>query len=266
MPPRTVSFTVRFFLLVFFAACLALPFPSRAAPPEPLARALQHIVDDYDRWAYTQTIVQRDTKGSVVSADVVRFDPSQPYAGQYRPLSIDGKLPTAGQLRKYRRKGEKRGQKIDAAESEGAEPVRQTLGELMDLDHATIVAEDADGIAFDVPLKKDGNTRLPPDKFRVTARVSKATGMFEDIDVVLRAPMRTDLVVKIKSGVGRLEFARVSPAFAPTLIRVHGNGAGSILFVSVGRTYDLVRSDFERVKPYNERFEVELGPLKSIDF
>jgi len=34
----------------------------------------------------------------------------------------------------------------------------------------------------------------------------------------------------------------------------------------VGRTYELKREAFQRVKPYAERFGVEVGPLKTLDY
>jgi len=252
------------FCVVLLAGLMALPL--RAAVPALLDAALQKISDDYDRWAYTQTLVERNEKGKVVKETVVRFDPSKPYPEQYTPLRIDGLPPTEAQLRKYRRQGERRGLRIEEAENAGTTPARKTLGELMNLEDAMLTAEDADTATFEVPLKKEGNNRLPPEKFRVTARVNKTVCAFERIEVQLRAPLRAELVVKIKSGAGSLAFGTVDPKFAPTLTTISGGGAGSILFVPVGRTYDVKREDFQRVKPFASRFQVKMGPLKSIDF
>ncbi|MEO7597538.1 MAG: hypothetical protein ABIV50_01300, partial [Opitutus sp.] len=119
---------------------------------------------------------------------------------------------------------------------------------------------------FEVPLKKEGNNRLPPDKFRVMVNVTKATGTFSSIVAELRSPLRAEVIVKIKSGVGRLTFATVSPEYTPAVASISGRGAGSILFVPVGRSYDLQRTEFARVKPYVDKFQVKMGPLKSIDF
>jgi hypothetical protein len=255
---------MRRLVFLFLAGFIALPL--RAAVPELLDAALQKIAADHDRWAYTQEVVEKDDKGKVMSEAVVRFDPSKPYEQQFTPVSVNGKPPSDHQIRKYRRQGEKRGDRLEKAEREGKEPTRQTLGELMDIGHATVVEENAQSVTYEVPLKKEGNNRLPPEKFRVTARVSKQTQAFENIVVLLREPLRAALIVKVKSGVGRLEFETVNPKFAPALTALHGGGTASILFVSVGRSYDVKRSDFKRVKPYVERFGVKFGPLKAIDF
>jgi len=249
---------------IFLAGLLALPI--RAELPPLLDAAVKKISDDFDHWAYTQTYVEKNEKGKIVRESVVRFDPSKPYAEQYQPLTINGLPPTEAQLKKYRRQGERRARQIEAAENEGTTPTRKTLGELMSLDHARLAADDAEAATFEVPLKKEGNTRLPPEKFRVTARVNKSLGAFERIDVELRSPMRAELVVKIKSGAGALEFASVNPRYSPTLTAITGGRAGSILFVPVGRIYNVKRDEFQRVKPFGDRFQVKMGPLKTIDF
>ena len=255
---------VRFLVLLLAAGWTAAPL--RAGGPPLLDDALGKFMGDVDRWAYTQTVVEKDDKGKVVAQAVVRFDPSRPYAEQFTPLSIDGKEPTDRQFKKFRKQGEKRAERHDQAEREGTTSVRKTLGELMDLEHATVAAETATSVTYEVPLKKEGNNRLPPEKFLVTAQVDRERGVFENIAVKLRSPIRQVLVVKIKSGEGWLEFATVDPKYSPVLTSIRGGGSGSILFVPVGRTYELKREAFQRVKPYAERFGVKIGPLKAIDY
>lgn len=254
-----------FYILILIGSTLV----GRSAVPALLDEALQHTLRDMDRWAYTQTSVELDGKGKVIKRSVVRFDPSKPYSEQYTPLLIDGREPDASELRKYRRRGEKRGERIEKAEREGADSTegnRQSLGELMDLERATLASEDDKTTTFEVPLKKEGNKRLPPDKFRVLARVDKATRTIERIEATLRESMRTLVVVKIKSGEGSIDFARVDPKFAPTPVALRGTGLYSILFVPGGRSYEATHTDFKRVKPYGERFGVQIGTIKTIDF
>lgn len=259
----TFSSVMRFFI---FVISLLLAAPLRAEMPALLHEALQKFFADYDRWAYTQTRIERDDKGKIVREEVVRFDPSKPYEKQFTPLLIDGKPPSEHQLAKFRRQGEKRGDRLEKAEKEGVEPARKTLGESMDLERAAAVEEKPQSVTYEVPLKKDGNKRLPPEKFRVAVRVSREQRAFENIQVELREPMRAQLIVKIKSGAGRLEFATVDPKFAPTLVAIQGEAAASIMFVPLGRSYDVKRTEFKRVKPFAERFDVKFGPLKTIDF
>ncbi len=254
---------MRRFVFPLFLLLVALPL--RAETPPLLEAAVKKFFADYDRWAFTQNIVERDEKGKVVNEAVVRFDPSQPYEKQYTPLLIDGKAPTEKQLKKYRKQGEKRGDRAEKAEKEGKE-VRQSLGELMDIGRATVSADDGKSVTFEVPLKKEGNKRLPPEKFLVLVKVGKESQAFESVTVELREAMRAALIVKVKKGSARLTFAVVDPQFAPALVAVHGGLSGSVMFVSVGRDYDMKLTDFKRVKPYAERFGVQYGPLKALDF
>jgi hypothetical protein len=238
----------------------------RAEVPRPLQDALQKLAADTDRWAFTQTLIEKTGDGKTKRETVVRFDPSRPYAEQYQPLKIDGKEPGESDVRKYRRQGEKRGARIEREEREGPDPKRPTVGELMDLDRATVAEENAASVTYAVPLKKEGNHRFPPEKFLVTARVSKERGAFENVAVKLREPLRQKLVLNIKSGEGSIDFAPVDPKHPPQMTAIRGGGAGSIFFVPIGRHYELKREEFKRVKPYGDRFEVKIGPLKAIDF
>lgn len=255
-------------LFLVFSVFLSA-FSVSAAVPALLDEALQKVLRDTDRWAFTQTSVEQDAKGKVLKRAVVRFDPSKPYVEQYTPILINGKVPEADDLKKYRRRGEKRGQKIEKAEREGAESTqgnRQTLGELMDLENATVASETATTISYEVPLRKEGNKRLPPDKFLVLARVNKAGRAFERIEAKLREPMRTAVVVKIKSGEGSMDFQSVDPKFGPPPTELRGTGLYSILFVPGGRSYEASHTDFKRVTPYGDRFGVQIGTMKTIDF
>jgi hypothetical protein len=253
---------LRSFPLLLLAAVL----PLRAEVPKLLQDAVQKLALDTDRWAYTQTLVEKDDKGRPKQEVVVRFDPSLPYAEQYRPLSVDGKTPAEADLKKYRAQGERRGKQLEREERVGPDPKRKSVGELMDIERATIAEETATSVTYAVPLKKEGNNRFPPEKFLVTARVSKERAAFERVEAKLREPMREKLVLKIKAGEGSVDFTPVDPKYAPQMTAVRGNASGSILFVPVGRAYEVKREEFKRVKPYGDRFQVQIGALKAIDF
>ena len=245
---------------------LALTTPVWADVPELLDDAVQNFLRDSERWAYTQTVVQKDAKGKIQKQAVVRYDPSKPYAEQYAPLLIDGAKPSAADLEEYRHKGEKLGRRAEKLEKQGTDRFRKSLGELMDLASAKVAEQSAANVTFEVPLKKEDNHRFPPEKFRVLARVGKETRAFERIEVKLREPMRTALVLKIKAGEGSLDFSKVNPEFSPAPVAARGSGSASILLVPLGRDYEVKREDFKRVKPYSDRFGVQIGTMKALDF
>jgi hypothetical protein len=251
--------------------CFILPTCLRAAPvaaeaPAPLSQALLKIAQERGHWAYTQTDVIMNAKGKVLNETVVRYDPSKPYAEQFAPLEIDGRPPTQADFSRYREQGERIGRRVEEAESEGRPPPGQSLGELVDIAHATVATENADTVTYEVPLRADNNRRFPPDKFRVLALVDKAHGTLDHVSVHLRAPFRLLVLAKVKSGELDVDFKPMDSLHNPPVTAIHGNGMLSILFVNVARDWDLKRTDFKRVTPFGERFNVRIGPVKALDF
>jgi hypothetical protein len=239
------------------------PRPATPAEVALLNETLQRVADDLRRWAYTEHRVIRDGKGRVKSEQVVRYDPSKPYAEQWSPLTIDGREPTARERARFRRRGEEADPERPVSSSRRSYP---TLGEAIDVNRSSLAEETATHWVFEVPLRKVGNDRFPPEKFRVQARVRKEGARLENISVLLRESFRAKLVVKVKSGDASLEFAAVDPQHPPTLVSVTGDADWSILFFGSGGSLDLKRTELRRVKPYADRFEVKIGTLKAIDF
>lgn len=227
---------------------------SLAGAPAPLAGAIRKYAEDTQRWAFTQHTIVFDKNGKVKEERRSRFDPSVAPEERWTLLERDGKAPDESAQRKFRRERAK--QRLD----------RNSLGELLEVKRAAVVAETPTSITYEVPLRSEGNRRLPPDKFTVLIRVTREKNALEAVDVTLRAPMRVKLVAKIKRGGAQLTFAAVDEKHTPPLTEIKADGAGSIFFVPVSASYELDRSDFKRVKPWDERFGVKIGPLKMLDY
>lgn len=226
--------------------------------PVPLAEALRNYAKDAPRWAYTQRLSQYDRKGKPTETWVARHDPSQHYDVQWTLLERDGKAPTEKQQKKFR---------ADRLEQE--RKGRKALGELLVLPQAVLLADQTDSpdaLVYEVPLKRSEDMRLPPEKFLVQVKITRDTHRLQSIDVLLRAKIRLVGVFSLKAGEAHIRFADVTPEFGPAVSQVSASGSGSVFFVPVGGKTELVRSDFKHVKPYDERFEVKFGPLRTIDF
>lgn len=254
------------------AAAPAKTGGARAATPDELVTlndVLHKTAGDYRRWAYTEHRVMRDDKGRVKSDVLLRYDPSKPYPEQWTPLKINGAEPSERERSKYRRRGEKSassGELAFTGRPASEDPQRRSLGELIEVMKSTVVSETAESLVFEVPLLKVGNERFPPEKFQVLARIRKQSPVLENIAVKLRESFRSKLVVKVKSGEGSLDFAQVDPKYPATLVAVDGDASASVLFVSIGGSMDLKRTELKHVKPFDERFDVQIGTLKAIDF
>jgi hypothetical protein len=131
---------------------------------------------------------------------------------------------------------------------------------------SSVASETPTHLVFEVPLIKVGNERFPPEKFLVLARVRKEGRQLENVSVRLRESFRSKLVVKVKSGEGSLDFSVVDPKYPATLTAIEGGAEASVLFISIGGAMQLKRTELKHVKPFDERFEVQIGTLKAIDF
>jgi len=90
--------------------------------------------------------------------------------------------------------------------------------------------------------------------------------VLENISVRLRDSFRSRLVVKVKSGEGTLDFTVVDPKRPPALVSIAGDAVASVFFVNIGGSMELKRTDLRHVKLFDERFDVQIGNLKAIDF
>ncbi len=230
------------------------PYDPFAGVHPPLAQALRRFVADAERWAYTQRFVQYKRDDTVESTWLARFDPSQHYDTQWTLLERDGKAPTESQQKSFQKRRAKRDKE------------RKSLGEVMEFAKATIAFQSSQEIVYEVPLKLENDSRFPPDKFQAFVTVDRAAQRLQLIDVKLRENLRVFGVVSVKSGDARIEFAEVSPEHGPAISHISAGGVASVMFIPVGGRVEAVRRDYKRVTPYDERFQVKLGPLKAIDF
>lgn len=238
--------------------------PATAEESALLLNVLHQTADDLARWAYTEHRVVRTEKGKVKSQQVVRYDPSLPYAEQWTPIEIDGREPSARDLARFRRRGEEADPASPKVRS--SRRTRPALGEVIDAARAFVAEESATHWVFEIPLLKLGNERFPPEKFQVHARVRKDAELLETITVSLRESFRSKLLVKVKSGEGTIEFAQVDPKYPPTMVAITGDASASVFFVSIGGSVELKRTELRHVRLFDERFEVQIGSLKAIDF
>ena len=264
-------------LFIAVAALVAEETPPAltAGPEIPplLLDALGKVARNFDRSAYTETRVATDEHDVPKPPTIIRFDPSKPFGEQLLPLKIEGKSPTEHQLKDYRRRGEKRGEKFAKEEAEGKVPGSEVprfglngVTASVDLAHAVVASENAESVTYEVPLRNDGHGTLPVEKFQLFVRVNRATHAFENVALRVRSAFRVKLVVKVKSGEASLDFASVDPQHDPVPVQMTGDATATILFMKIGGSFDFKRSDFQRVKPYGERFGVKIGPMKALDF
>lgn len=259
-------------LLAALGQAPAVP-PSGAAAPL-LADAFNKLMENRGHWAYTQTQSVSGLTAAMRRETVLRVDPSRTYAEQFLPLMIEGEPPTPGELEEFRGIGERVAKARQKEESETAGhrgdelQIRLNFQTVTpDLERATVVSEDEASVTYEVPLRRKGAAGGPDfDLFRVTARVSRQRREFEHATIRQQRPMSVELLARVSDAEIDCDFAPVEPGFPAVIIRETQRATVRVLFVKRVLGFEMRRGGFRRVTPYDERFGVRLGPIRTIEF
>jgi len=258
----------RFLFIIGWASALAGlaaadPAPSVPVSPEleglppPLATALHKLMVDHDHWAYTQTTQVYDRAGRPEEgSQVERYDPSQPEEQQWTLLQRKGRPPTDREVRAWKRKKEKELRRRE----------EKSLGEVLDFARATVTREEGATLVYEVPLKPAASRRFPAEKFVAFLTVDRERQQLERFGLKARESFRMVGVARVDKVEIDAHFATVDPQYPPQPHLILASGTGRVLFFRVGASAEIKWSDFKRVTPYNDRFVVELGELKVLDF
>jgi hypothetical protein len=239
-------------------AILLATLPLHADTPGLLAGAIQKLIADEDHWAFTQTTLRFDKSGKPEGGPTVeRYDPSKPVDEEWQLVLYSGHAPTELEAHIWRWQKEK------AMRHHG----EKTLGDVLDLDHATLASETPVSATYLVPILKDASERFPADKLEVFMSVDKQLGALTSFSLRPKEPFRIGGVVKVESGdlEGRLDVVKDNTT--PALVWWKGSGRLRILgLIPVGIGRQASYADFKRVTPYNSRFEVKIGDVKALNF
>jgi len=63
-----------------------------------------------------------------------------------------------------------------------------------------------------------------------------------------------------------MDFTVVDPGYPPVLTTLTGDFDLSVLFIPVSGTFTRTRTEWKRVKSYDERLQVKIAPLQLLDF
>jgi hypothetical protein len=251
-------------LIVIHSALIA----HAAAPPE-LMTAVAKLSEGRDRWAYTETKTNYHPDGTVKDVTIIQVDPSKPYPEQRIPIKIRGRAPTEKDLKKYRERGEKKAEararaaRLPTPKKDESSTTFASLP--IDLGAVAVHAEDADTITYRVPLIQNDKQRLPPEKCEMLVSINKQDQTVRNIHGRLTDSVRMKLILKVKNGDFTFDFSRVHPDFPPVPTATRIQAHASMLFKNITQDVAITRTEYRRVTPYDERFEVKLGPLEILD-
>ncbi len=231
-------------------------------------------MDNQGHWAFTQTQAVSGLTAALGRDTVLRIDPSRIYAEQFKPVAVEGRPPTTRELDDFRALGEQIAKRRLREKQEANGPAGDELKihfnskvVTPDLAHATVWSEDAGSVSYAIPLRAKGDSRDSAfDQFEVTARVNKRRREFEHATFRQRTPMRVEMVAKVSDTVIDCEFSSVDPAYPSVITKETEHATVRILFVRRVVGFAMRRGGFTRVTPYDERFGVKVGPLRTLEF
>jgi len=107
---------------------------------------------------------------------------------------------------------------------------------------------------------------IPVDKFQVLVTVNRPAAVIENVSFRVRESFHVKLIAKIKAGEASMDFTVVDPGYPPVLTTLTGDFDLSVLFIPVSGTFTRTRTEWKRVKSYDERLQVKIAPLQLLDF
>lgn len=266
---RRILFVLTILGVVTSRGAETAPRPATADELALFKDALKNGEQDEDHWAYTETVIVRDSKGLLKDETVMRYDPSKPYEEQYTPLKIDGKEPTKRQLRKYREKGVARGKAV-ARRAQAADKGKKKDSDKdntvrLDLEHPLVREAGAGRILYEIPLAGQ-KSPVPVDKVQVLVEVDPRSRRLTQGRLLVLEAFRVKAIAKVKRGVMRADFTVIDPAFPSVVTHMEGNVGASVLLIPLNATITGDRKEVQRVKAFDERFSVKLAPLQMLGF
>ncbi len=256
----------------FLASLLVTSLTANAETPPLLAAAFRQFLADQNRWAYTETRSHQAKTGQTVRDRVTVIDPSVVYAHQIVPEVINGIAATPAQIAEWARRNDETARQRQALVERlgGLSPEPDFQLKIFQhnirpqFDRATVFAEDDTSVTFEISLELDDGRPFP--EYQLTARVDKARRDF------LHATFRQTTLIrqgagKWTDGLIEVHFTRPDLNHATVPASIVSQATQKPLFGPASKWHNRTeRTDFRRVTPYDERFNVKIGPLRVLGF
>lgn len=236
---------MRYVIAALAALLLIIAAPARCEPAQDsyevlFEKALESIAWDFhDDWAFTET--ESGSDGNFVG----RHDPRQPDGERWTLLSIDGREPTAEELRRYADR--KRSERSESEDEEDGE-----IDRMVEPGSLELLEETRDYWLFRFVPTDNGDDddddmgRKVMERMNGTVKIIKDGQYLEYIDIRNTKPIRPKAGVKMKKFVTRISFG---PAVAGGPIVMKSMDVAiklsAFLVVRVDETESVQLSDFE---------------------
>jgi citrate lyase beta subunit len=137
---------------------------------------------------------------------------------------------------------------------------------IIDFEQAGVTEENEHSLTYNIPIRTEGKSSFPFDKIQVWVRVNKQQHAFENLDLKVLAPFRLKVIAKVKGAEISADYTTVDADHPPQASHINVHAKVAVLFGAFDVHQEITRTDFKPVKPYDERFSVKAGPLKTLGF
>jgi hypothetical protein len=237
---------MRFSTRCLLALLLSVP-ALRATVPPLLQEVAATLVDERQRWAFTQHV--REFDGDKVAVERVEsFDLARGEQNRWLLLELNGRKPTPEEVEKWSQKKNKSRKRPS-----------KDVNEYVDLEKARVREENAATVSYEVPFRRSAGGLFPGEKVELTLTINKQTRALEraqvnidesfkvalglaqvvDIDLDLEIPDAADKPKK--SGATEKSAPAAKPAEAGKPL-----GTASAVVNKFGKRFEYRWSDFKR--------------------
>ncbi len=173
--------TCRRLLLLFFL----LP-GLRAETPALLQEIAEKLINERERWAFTQLV--REYDGDRVAVErLERFDPTLGWDRRWQLLKLNGHVPTPEEATAWSERKNRARKRPPKA-----------FSEFIDLDRAQVRSETPHAITYAVPFRRSAGGLFPGEKVDLTLTINKQSREIE------RAQVSIDESFRVALGLARI--------------------------------------------------------------
>ena len=223
---------MRWFLLFALLAPTAWTRPEHAPLLQEVANSW---LNERDRWAFTQVVREFDGK-ELKQERFERYDPSRGKMERWNLVSINGRPPTAKERADWQERKNKKQRRP-----------KPELAENFDFAGAKVVAETAETIRYELPLRSSIDWLFPISKVELLVTINKTGPALEQVQAQIDEPFRVALglarILDIDLDVQMAPPPTADPADAKP------SGTASAVVTKFGDRVEYFWSEFKRVEP-----------------
>jgi hypothetical protein len=233
---------------------------------KPLIDAWRAFEQPRGCWAYTATTTKRED--GVTSVTVERFNPFEPEERIWTLLSRDGATPDEKTQLSYRREKLKAWRKQLKESASRPSKLKRIELDVLSEEFSSTSSEVTGDVTFVIttrPMKVHGLIDCPSslESYTLTAaQLARTTSKQLGTLTVTLFP----LIAHIDEGEQFSEYGLIDPALPPFILRTTVFFKARIYGKTMTTDVQVTYSDYQRVKCYDDRFEVNVGALDVIDF